>query len=148
MNTYSQIIYHIVFGTQNDKNTLTKDGRNYLYAYMSKILQAADCHVYQIGGTSNHVHIITHLHPTLSLASLIKDVKVASFAHIKTTNLFSAFSNWQDGYGAFTYSVKDYDYLIEYVKQQEKYHSKISFSEEYHALLQQHGIMCTEGCLV
>jgi hypothetical protein len=52
----------------------------------------------------------------MSLASMVKDIKVASAAYIKNNNLFPMFSGWQDGYGGFTYSFNDKDKLIEYVK--------------------------------
>ncbi|MDQ3534082.1 MAG: hypothetical protein M3421_00475, partial [Bacteroidota bacterium] len=41
----------------------------------------------------------------------------------------------QDGYGAFTYGVREKDLLIEYVKNQEVHHRNISFREEYMRLL-------------
>ena len=62
------------------------------------------CHLYRIGGVSDHLHILTHIHPTVSLASLVKDIKLASTEHIKNKNLFPNFSGWQEGYAAFTYA--------------------------------------------
>ena len=60
----------------------------------------------------DHLHIVTHLHPSVSLASFVKDIKVASSMYIKEQNLFEGFIGWQDGYGAFTYTVKEKDRLI------------------------------------
>jgi len=64
---------------------------------------------------SDHIHIVTHVHPTLSSATLIKDIKLASDDYIKKNKLFPQFTGWQNGYGAFTYSVKDKERLIDYV---------------------------------
>jgi len=66
---------------------------------------------------------------------LVKDIKLASSSHIKENNLFEEFTSWQVGYGAFTYSIKEKDRLIEYVKNQEEHHKIITFREEYIELL-------------
>lgn len=101
-----------------------------------------------MGGVSDHLHIVTHLHPSIALASLIKDIKLASTEHIKAKNLFPAFAGWQDGYGAFTYSIKEKDRLIEYVKHQEEHHKTKTFREEYIELLKEHGIEFDEKYLL
>lgn len=88
----------------------------------------------------DHIHIITHLHPTIALSSLIKDMKIASSIWIKKENIFPGFTSWQDGYGAFTYSINEKDRLIEYVKNQEEHHKIKSFKEEYTELLKEYGI--------
>jgi hypothetical protein len=71
---------------------------------------------------------------------LIKDLKISSHKFIKKEGLFSGFGGWQDGYGAFSYSIKAKDRLIEYVKNQEEHHKKVTFKEEYIALLKEHKI--------
>lgn len=131
MSTYTQIIYQIVFGTKNRQRTLTKEKRADLYKYISGLLANKKCHLYQIGGVEDHIHIVTHLHPTVALSSLVKDIKLASSEYIKTNKLFLNFNGWQEGYGAFTYTIKEKDRLIEYVKNQEAHHAKKTFIEEY-----------------
>jgi REP element-mobilizing transposase RayT len=95
----------------------------------------------------DHIHLITHLHQTISLASLVKDIKLASSQFICTKGLFEQFNGWQDGYGAFTYSIKEKDRLIEYVKNQKDHHKTITFKEELIALLQENGIEFDEKYL-
>ena len=82
------------------------------------MLKNKKCHLYQIGGVSDHIHIVTHLHPAVALASLVKDIKLATSQYIKSQVIFPEFKGWQDGYGAFTYSFKEKDRLIDYVKNQ------------------------------
>ncbi len=95
----------------------------------------------------DHIHIVTHIHPAVPLSSLVKDIKLASTSFIKDEDLFPAFNGWQDGYGAFTYSIKEKDRLIEYVKNQREHHKKVTFREEYRALLEEHGIEFEEKYL-
>ena len=140
MSTYTQILYQIVFSTKHREHTLLEENRKELFKYIWGILENKKCHLYQIGGVSDHLHIVTHVHPTVALSSLIKDIKLASSEHIKTEHLFPAFAGWQDGYGAFTYSIKEKDRLIEYVKNQEEHHRTRTFQDEYRAFLQKYGI--------
>ena len=137
MSTYTQILYQIVFGTKNRHPVLLKEKRDDLYKYITGLLKNKNCHLYQIGGVADHIHIVTHLHPSISLASLVKDIKLASSEYIKLQNIFPHFNGWQEGYGAFTYSIKEKERLIEYVKNQEEHHKIQTFREEYSALLKE-----------
>jgi REP element-mobilizing transposase RayT len=123
---------------------MIKKSRDELFKYIWGIIKNKKCHLYRINGVEDHLHIVTHLHPSVSLASLVKDIKVASSLHIKEQNLFEGFIGWQDGYGAFTYTVKEKDRLIEYVKNQEEHHKKKCFKKEYIALLKENRVQFDE----
>jgi REP element-mobilizing transposase RayT len=148
MSTYTQILYQIVFSTKNRETCLSKDNRPELFKFIWGILENKKCHLYRINGVEDHIHIVTHIHPTIATASLIKDIKVACTSHIKKNSLFKNFNGWQDGYGAFTYSIKEKDRLIEYVKNQENHHKTISFRDEYIELLKEHNIEFDERYLL
>ena len=148
MSTYTQILYQIVFSTKNRVPTLEAESRKELFKYIWGVLQNKKCHLYQIGGVEDHLHIITHLHPSIALADLIKDIKLASTENIKERNLFPKFNGWQNGYGAFTYSIKEKENLIAYVKNQEAHHKIKTFKEEYIELLNEHGIEFEEKYLL
>lgn len=144
MSTYTQIIYQIIFSTKHREPLMIKKSRDELFKYIWGIIKNKKCHLYRINGVEDHLHIVTHLHPSVSLASLVKDIKVASSLHIKEQNLFEGFIGWQDGYGAFTYTVKEKDRLIEYVKNQEEHHKKKCFKKEYIALLKENRVQFDE----
>jgi putative transposase len=148
MSTYTQILYQIVFSTYNREQTLLKPNREELYKYIWGVLKNKNCHLYQIGGISDHLHIVTHLHPSVALATLVKDIKIASSEHIKALDFFPLFNGWQSGYGAFTYAFKDKDRLIAYVKNQEKHHKTDSYKEELIGLLKEHEIEFDEKYLL
>lgn len=93
--------------------------------------------MYRIGGIEDHVHIVTHLHPSVALANLEKDIKLGSTSFIKEKGIFPDFRGWQNGYGAFTYSIEAKNNLIEYVKNQEEHHRKKEFKEELIELLEE-----------
>ncbi len=137
MSTYTQVIYQIVFGTKHRHKTLEKPHRDQLFKYITGLLQKKQCHLYQIGGVEDHIHILTDLHPTIALSSLVKDIKMATTDYIKREKVFPQFNGWQNGYGAFTYSIREKDRLIEYVKRQEQHHRKLSSKEEYMMILKE-----------
>ena len=148
MSTYTQILYQIVFATKNREHTLAAPHRADLFKYISVILENKKCHLYQINGVEDHLHILTHLHPSIALSDLVKDIKLASTKFIKEKGIFPRFSGWQDGYGAFTYSIDRKDILINYIKNQEQHHLKKSFREEYIELLNEQGVTYEEKYLL
>ena len=148
MNTYTQILYQIVFTPKNHEHTFVQANLLHLFSYITGILKNKNCHLYRIGGVSDHIHILTHLHPSIALASLVKDIKLACSSYIGSTHLFPHFNGWQDGYGAFTYSINEKNRLIEYIKNQEEHHRTISFKEEFIELPREHGIEFDERYLL
>jgi REP element-mobilizing transposase RayT len=148
MGTYRQIHYHIVFSTKNRLPSLDKPHREMLYKYIWGILKKNRCYLYRINGTENHLHLLIHLHPSVSLAHLIKDIKLASSDFIKRENLFPNFTGWQKGYGAFTHHVQDKYRLIEYIKNQEDHHKTVSWKQEFRSLLKEHEIDFNEKYLL
>ena len=144
MSTYTQILYHIVFATKDRRPALADARRDDLFRYMNGVIKNNRSRPVWTNGVKDHVHILLSLHPTVALAELLKDVKVASSIWIKENRVFPNFVNWQEGYGAFTYSLRDEPELIEYLKRQEEHHRKVTFEEEYRKLLLDAGIKIDE----
>lgn len=147
MATYTQILYHIVFGTKEHNGTLDIKQHNELCSYIAGILKNKNCFVHKIGGHTEHVHILTNLHPSLALADTIKDIKIASARWIKKKNKFSYFDGWQEGYGAFTCSWKDKGRITSYISNQQEHHRRKTFREEYMEMLQMCGVEFDEKYL-
>jgi putative transposase len=140
MSTHTAISYHIVFSTKNRTPVLTRERRDDLFRYMWGIIKNRHGHLYRINGVEDHLHILSSLHPTVSLADFVKEVKTGSALWIKDNSVFKGFSHWQEGYAAFTCSRRDIDDLIEYIKRQEEHHRKTTFEEEYRKLLFDAGV--------
>ncbi len=147
MSSYTQILYHIVFATKDRHPALSDSRRDDLFKYMHGVIKNKHCRPVWINGVKDHVHILLSLHPTVALAELLKDVKVASSVWIKGNNVFPNFVGWQEGYGAFTFSLREEPALIEYLKAQEEHHRKTSFLDEYRKLLLDAGIKLDERFL-
>jgi len=148
MSTYTQILYQLVFSTYKRERTLTKENRNELFQYIYGILKNKNCQLYYLNGVEDHIHIVTHIHPSIALANLVKDIKLATSSFITDKKLFANFNGWQNGYGAFTYSINEKERIIKYVKNQEEHHKIKSFKEEYIELLKENGVEFEEKYLI
>jgi putative transposase len=141
MSTYTQYLYQLVFGSKDHLPFISSKNQDILFGYIAGILKKKSCHSYIVGGASNHIHIITHIHPTVCSAYLIKDIKEASHALIlRERSLFLNFPGWQVGYSGFTYHISSKNSLIKYVKNQSEHHKTISFKDELIELLNDHDI--------
>jgi REP element-mobilizing transposase RayT len=141
MSTYTQITYQVIFSAKYREPVFQdKEDRLRLYAYMATVIRNKRCHVYAVNGVEDHLHLLFSLHQSVALGNLIKDVKLAASAWIKTNSLFPGFTNWQRGYSAITYNVEAIPGLIIYVENQEEHHKKESSLEESKRLLREQGI--------
>lgn len=145
MSTYTQIIYHIVFSTKNRHAVLDIDKHEPLFRYIWGIVKNKQSVLHQINGFTDHLHILTSLHPSIALADFVKDIKLACTQWIRKENIFPDFTGWQEGYGAFTHSVQEKSRLVDYIRTQKEHHRQTSFKEEYRTLLQQAGIQIDEA---
>ncbi|MGQ0739895.1 MAG: IS200/IS605 family transposase [Bacteroidota bacterium] len=146
--SYRQIYYQIVFGTKHRKPTIPETYCTELYGYIHGIIKNKNCKLYRINGVEDHLHIFSDLHPSVSLSDLVKDIKVASSIWLKSNPHFPDFEGWQDGYGAFTYSDREKDKIINYVNGQKEHHRSENFSDEFMRLLKENGIEFDEKYLL
>ncbi len=144
MSSYRQILYHIVFRTKNGEKTLHQENIKKLYAYILGIVKSKNCFLYRINGTEDHIHFLSDLHPNIALADYMRDIKTASSLWLKQQKEFPGFNGWADGYAALTYAWHDKDKIINYIKNQQEHHKKITFREEYKQILEEHGISTNE----
>ncbi|CAN5415680.1 IS200/IS605 family transposase [soil metagenome] len=148
MGTYRQIYYQIVFGTKYRRPTIPPKNEMDLYKYISGVIKNKQCKLYNINGIEDHIHIMSDLHPSVCLSEYIKDIKVASSIWMKESDKFHAFEGWQEGYGAFTYSIREKDIIFHYIKNQKEHHRKETFREEFKRLLIENDIEFDEKYLL
>ncbi|MDR0547065.1 MAG: transposase [Dysgonamonadaceae bacterium] len=95
MNSYRQILYHIVFCTSKRKNTLPVEHHKILFKYIGDIVKKRNCILFRINGTENHIHILSDLHPSITLSDYIKEIKTASNRWMEVSGCFPDFSSWR-----------------------------------------------------
>jgi REP element-mobilizing transposase RayT len=140
MSAYRQILYHIVFRTKASEATIDQAHAAELYKYIWGIVKNKKCFLFRINGMEDHIHILSDLHPSIALADYIRDIKVSSSKWIKESGLFPDFKGWGIKYCALTYSYRERDMIINYIKNQQEHHKQESFREETGRLLKEQGI--------
>lgn len=78
MSTYTQLLYQIVYSTKYRQPIMIKEHRPELFKCIWGILKNKRCHLYRVNGVEDHLHIVTHIHPSVALAALVKDIKLAT----------------------------------------------------------------------
>ena len=148
MSSYRQIIYHIIFGTKERVKSIPDELSPELYKYIWGVIKNHNCHLYRINGAEEHVHILSDLHPSVSLENYIKNIKVSSSTWLKRNPNFPLFKGWAEGYAAITISTEEKVRVIEYIKNQKEHHTKMNFFEEYKKFLIDNGIEYNEKYLM
>jgi REP element-mobilizing transposase RayT len=74
----------------------------------------------------------------MSIASLVENMKVESSAWVKRQAPHLSDFYWQSGYGAFSVSKSNADPVKAYIANQEEHHRRMSFQDEFRALLRRH----------
>lgn len=142
--SYTCLLYHIVFRTKHGKNTIPEQHEKELYAYIMGIINNKKSKLYRIGGTENHIHVLVDIHPTFAVSDFMKELKEYSSKWLAENKNFPNFEGWAMGFAAFSYSLKDKQTIINYIKNQREHHKAISFEEEYRKLLMENGIEIDE----
>jgi REP element-mobilizing transposase RayT len=108
----------------------------HLFAVLGSLINETNCKTLIVNGVEDHVHCFLGLKPVVSVSELMKTVKAKSSKFINDHNLTSDRFEWQEGYGAFSYSQSHVDTVFKYIKNQEEHHQKQTFKNEYLGLLQ------------
>jgi REP element-mobilizing transposase RayT len=137
--THLSLFYHIIFTTKGRRSCIRESWEKRLYEYLGGTIRNLSGIAVEIGGTSDHVHILASFKGKYSLSEIIRDMKANSSKWIRR-NIDNGFWGWQDGYGAITVSNRDIESVRRYIKGQKEHHRKKSFKDEYIKILQQCGI--------
>lgn len=146
-NTYSQIFIQIVFAVQGRDNLIKESFRDELEKYICGIINGKKEKALAIYCMPDHVHILISIKPDTLISSLVRDIKSNSSAFIADKKFLPYKFNWQEGYGAFSYSKSQIDEVSKYIHNQPEHHKKRSFKEEYIALLKKFEIDYNEKYL-
>jgi len=130
-NTYSQIYIQIVFAVQGRQNLIPIQHREELHKYITGIVRNRDQKMLSIFCMPDHTHLLVGLRPSMAISDLVRDVKADSSGFINDKKWLRGKFNWQEGFGAFSYSRSQIDRVIKYILNQEKHHKKRTFREEY-----------------
>jgi REP element-mobilizing transposase RayT len=134
--TYSQIYIQIIFAVKGRESLIHASWEEQLYKYITGIVQNKEQKMLAINGMPDHIHFLIGMKPSCCLSDLVREVKKSSNEFIRTKNLTATQFQWQEGYGAFSYSHSSLDQVISYILNQKEHHRKKTFKEEYNNFLE------------
>ncbi len=132
------VLVHIIFSTRERFPYLNKAIRPSLYAYLASISRRLGCECPRIGGVDDHVHLAIQLSRTITIASLIEELKTASSRWLKIQSPELSSFAWQRGYGVFSVGHSDFDALVLYIDNQELHHKSRTFQSEFRVILEKY----------
>lgn len=94
---------------------------------------------------NDHVHMLIGFRTTQSIADLMQDIKANSSQWINVNQFCSSRFEWQAGYGVFSFSKSQVPNVIHYIQTQKEHHRKVTFREEYLAVLENLKWITTSG---
>jgi len=139
--------YHCVFSTKERRPLIEKPLQERLWPFLGGIARKHRMQIVEIGGVSDHVHILLSLPSTMSIAQAIQLIKGGSSKWIHDTFPEYWQFRWQVKYAGFSVSVSQLDKTIRYIKNQEQHHRRVAFKEEFLTLLIKHRIAYDERFL-
>ena len=123
-NTFSQLYVQVVFAVKNIEQLIHKNNREELQKYISGIIENRNAKLLAIYCMPNHTHILIGLKPSVLLSDLVRDIKAGSSKFINEKRWIKGKFNWQEGFGAFSYSHSQIGNVIRYINKQEAHHQK------------------------
>ncbi len=130
-NTYTQIYIQIVFSVKGRESLILKQHQEALHKYITGIVQNRDQKLLAVFCMPDHTHLLVGMKSAISLSDLVRDVKAGSSKFINDNRWIAGKFNWQEGFGAFSYSKSQIDTVVKYILNQEKHHKTKTFKEEY-----------------
>jgi len=129
--SFTNLLYHIVFSTKDRLPIITIDHQPRLYEYIGGILRGTGGLSLGINGTEDHVHVLAKLRPDRALSDVLRDLKSNATGWMH--NVFPQLRDfsWQRGYGAFTVSQSHVEQVQRYIARQKEHHQKVSFRDEF-----------------
>jgi REP element-mobilizing transposase RayT len=108
-----------------------------MWSYLAGVCRNEKMMSVAVGGIADHVHLLFHLPPTVSLSKAISVLKSNSSRWMNERGFKFA---WQEGYGAFSVSASNLTTVSRYIRDQKTHHRKFSFEDEFLTLLRKHKV--------
>lgn len=139
-NTYTNLLYHIVFSTKNRRPLIREDMREDLYSYIGGIVRGERGTLLEIGDMPDHLHILTSFKADTAVATMLRRIKANSSGWVNKRPGSRTRFAWQTGYAAFTVSQSQVVKVRRYIQNQPRHHRRKTFKEEFIELLRKHNV--------
>lgn len=132
--TYTRLLYHIVFSTKDRRPFIAPKLKTDLHPYLGGIVKRLKGVPMSIGGVEDHVHLLTSIPPNITVSDFLRDLKAGSSRWVRENGLRDF--EWQRGYAAFTANQSIADDVDAYIRRQEEHHAKQDYISELKRMLE------------
>ena len=138
--TYGRLHAHLVWSTKHRALSIRPEWQDRLYGYVGGIIRRLDGTLFVIGGIADHVHLYLECPATIAMSDLVSRIKsnTSRWIHMEFSDCQEF--QWQRGYGVFSVDPKHDENLRSYILNQAAHHQRITFVEEYTAILRSFSI--------
>jgi REP element-mobilizing transposase RayT len=142
--TFSDLLFHIVFSTKDRIALIDDILQEDLYKYIGGIVRGQKGVLVEVGGMSDHIHLLVRLKPMHCISDFVREVKSGSSKWVNEEKWKLRKFGWQDGYGVFTVSRSQAPRVVKYVRCQREHHQRVDFKAEFIELLIKHEVEYVE----
>jgi REP-associated tyrosine transposase len=146
-DSYTNLLYHIVFSTKDRRPFITSQYEIRLYDYIGGTIRGMGSISMELNGTEDHVDILAKLRPDIAVSNILRDLKANASGWMHDIFPELRHFSWQRGYGAFTVSQSNVEEVRRYIAHQKQHHKRISFRDEFLQFLRANGIEYDERYL-
>jgi len=126
---YAEIYLHLTWHTLNDEPFINTEVEAKLHDFIKGKCAELDVHPIGIGGTTDHVHLLVTVPPTVLVSELVGRIKGSSTHYVNQRLRPRPRFGWQKGYGCVSFAKRNLAPLRRYVRDQKEHHAKGTMRE-------------------
>ena len=128
---HSQIYFHFIWGTWNRLDLIDREIETTLYRFIHKKTKVLNGIPIELGGTTNHIHLLVKLTPSIPIWEFVKNIKGSSSHYINQIKLPVDFFKWQGGYAGTSVSPSQVSKISRYIQMQKYHHQEDSIIRKW-----------------
>jgi REP element-mobilizing transposase RayT len=74
-DSYTNLLYHVVFSTKDRRPLITPEVEPRLYDYIGGTVRRLGGISLELNGTADHIHLLSKLRPDSALSDVLRDLK-------------------------------------------------------------------------
>jgi putative transposase len=143
--SHTKIWIHAVWATKKHEELLIKAIREEIFFHIKENAKTKGIEINFINGFTDHVHCLIQLSGEQSISKVLQMIKGESSRWINLNKLTNKRFEWANEYFAGSVSASAIGRVRDYIRNQERHHTKRTFAEEYHEFLEKYGLKPMNG---
>jgi len=134
----AKVNVHLVFSTKHAQHLINDKTRSELQAYIIGVLKNLGSYTHELYANPDHIHILSTLPRTITIADLVSKIKTSSSKWMKLNGVDKF--DWQDGYAIFSVSASKVEIVRRYILNQADHHRKVTFKDEVRLFFKEYAV--------